>query len=236
MRVTGCYPPVITLIPGLLTLASPIQYQRSRDFSISSTIQLNCNGSLLTTTTWTIKNCTAISCLSSIMLDQRVITTLSELYIPPKTLPYGTYELKLTVTMSAVPNVTSSSTAYVQIIPTGVIANLLQRGTSMISHGSQQDLSLDPGRYSVDLDEDSFDATVSVDRLVRRSVSLLNHCSRNGLMNIIVDCMIRLTSQRSMVFYYPSMILVSIQTIHRVSSINQVKAVYFFSVRNYLYL
>lgn len=164
-----CYSPVITLIPGQSTLTSPVQYQRSRDFSITSTVQLNCNGSLSTTTKWTIKNCTSISCLTTITLDQRVITTLSELYIPPKILPYGTYELKLTVAMSDFPNVTSSSTVYVQIISTGVIANLLQMGTSMISRGSQQDLSLDPGRYSIDLDEDSFDPSVRRHQLVKRT-------------------------------------------------------------------
>ena len=75
--------------------------------------------------------------------------------------------------MSDAPNVTSSSTVYVQIIPTGVIANLLQMGTSMISRGTQQDLSLDPGRYSVDLDQDSFDASVSIHQFGKRSPGMI---------------------------------------------------------------
>ena len=64
--------------------------------------------------------------------------------------------------MSDAHNVTASSAVYVQITPTGVITNLLQMGTSMITRGSQQDLLLDPGTFSIDLDEDTFDASVSV--------------------------------------------------------------------------
>lgn len=59
------------------------------------------------------------------------------------------------------PNLTSSSSAYVQITPSGITANLVQYGTSMITRGHQQDLILDPGTYSVDLDQDTFNATVS---------------------------------------------------------------------------
>ena len=158
----GCYPPLITLIPGQNTLALPFQYQRGYDLTISSMIDLNCDLSLLTNTKWTIKNCTSTSCLSPVSFDQRIITTLSELYISPKTLNYGIYELTLTVTMTDTPHMTSSSKVYIQITRTGVIANLLQMGTSIITRGNQQDLLLDPGTYSVDLDENSFDPSVSV--------------------------------------------------------------------------
>jgi hypothetical protein len=63
-------------------------------------------------------------------MGQTVTTTLSELFIPAQSLAYGTYELKLTVTMTAVPNLTSSASTYVQIIPSNIQANLLQFGTS----------------------------------------------------------------------------------------------------------
>ncbi len=58
-------------------------------------------------------------------------------------------------------NLISSSSAYVQIIPSGISANLLQYGTSMITRGYQQNLTLDPGTFSVDLDENIFNAAVS---------------------------------------------------------------------------
>ncbi|CAF3777854.1 unnamed protein product, partial [Adineta steineri] len=71
---------------------------------------------------------------------------------PSQILPYGVYELKLTVTLVASPNLTSSSSVYVRIISAGVTANLIQYGTAMITRGYQQDLTLDPGTFSVDPD------------------------------------------------------------------------------------
>ncbi|CAF0990631.1 unnamed protein product [Adineta steineri] len=122
-------------------------------------IQFNCDGSLSTTTKWIIKNCTSTSCSVEILLNEKVITTFSELYIPSRTLDYGVYQLTLTVTMIDSPNLKSSSSVYVRITATGITANLVQLGTSMITRGDQQDLLLDPGTFSVDPDEDTFDAT-----------------------------------------------------------------------------
>ncbi|CAF0773839.1 unnamed protein product [Adineta steineri] len=154
----GCYAPTVTLIPAQSTLSSPMSYRRSQDFSISSMIQFNCNGSLSTTKKWTIKNCTSI-CSFQIQLNDKISTTLNELYIPSRTLDYGIYELTLTVTMIESLNLKSSSSAYVRITATGITANLVQLGTSMITRGSQQDLQLNPGAYSVDPDQHSFDAS-----------------------------------------------------------------------------
>ncbi len=83
------------------------------------------------------------------------------MYIPAKTLPYGIYELTLTVAIMNSPSLTTSSSIYVQIIPSDIIANLVQYGTSMITSGHEQDLKLDPGTYSVDPDENVFNASVS---------------------------------------------------------------------------
>ncbi|CAF1293793.1 unnamed protein product, partial [Adineta steineri] len=154
----GCYAPTVTLIPAQSTLSSPMSYRRSQDFSISSMIQFNCNGSLSTTKKWTIKNCTSI-CSFQIQLNSKISTTVSELYIPSRTLDYGIYELTLTVTMIESLDLKSSASAYVRITATGITANLVQLGTSMITRGSQQDLQLNPGAYSVDPDQNSFDAS-----------------------------------------------------------------------------
>jgi hypothetical protein len=94
-------------------------------------------------------------------MNQTVTTTLSELFIPGQSLAYGTYKLNLTVTMIAVPNLMSSALAYVKIIPSSIQANLLQFGTSMIRQGYQQNLTLDPGNFSVDPDTSTFNASVS---------------------------------------------------------------------------
>ncbi|UJR08126.1 hypothetical protein I4U23_012402 [Adineta vaga] len=137
----SCYAPTIILMPGKSSLSSPIIYRRSQDFSIVSILKLSCKSSLSTSIVWTIKNCTSTTCLTTI------------------TLTYGVYELTLNVKMTALPQLKSSSTVYVKITPSGITANLVPLGTSMITRGDQQDLLFDPGTYSVDPDEDSFDAT-----------------------------------------------------------------------------
>jgi hypothetical protein len=100
-------------------------------------------------------------------MGQMVITTLSELYIPARTLAYGTYQVTLTVIMVATPHLSSSASAYVKIIPSGITANLVQFGTSMITRGHQQDLLLDPGTFSVDPDATIFNTSVNFNRIIK---------------------------------------------------------------------
>ena len=82
--------------------------------------------------------------------------------MPSRTLPFGLFELTLTVTMNISSSLTSSKSAYVRITQSGITANLVPLGSSMITSGSGQDLNFNPGLYSVDLDEDHFNASVSV--------------------------------------------------------------------------
>jgi hypothetical protein len=152
-----CSSPTVTLIPGTSSsLSSPISFRRNQDFYILSMIELNCHNSFSTTTQWTIKNC-SLNCSNNIQFDETIITTFSEIFIPARTLSYGIYQLKLVVTS----NLTSSSSVFVQIIPSGMIANFFLLGTSMITNGYQQDLVLNPGRFSIDLDGYPFNASVS---------------------------------------------------------------------------
>lgn len=150
----------MTLVPSGSTLSNPLQFRRSQDFYIVSIIELNCNDSLSIITHWTIKNCTT-SCSHQIQLDASILTTFSELYIPAKTLAYGIYELRMVAMMTKYPSLLTSGSVYVRIAPSGITANLVQLGTSMITSGYGQDLRLDPGTYSVDLDENSFNSSVS---------------------------------------------------------------------------
>ncbi|CAF0849209.1 unnamed protein product [Adineta steineri] len=150
-------------------------------------IQFNCDGSLSTTTTWTIKNCTSTRCSFEIVLNEKVMTTYSELYIPSRTLAYGVYQLTLTVTMIDSPNLKSSSSVYVRITATGITANLVQLGTSMITRGDQQDLLLDPGTFSVDPDEDTFDATKWKYTYYCRIYDLYNFPNIQGVLLSIDD-------------------------------------------------
>jgi len=106
---------------------------------------------------WIIKDCAA----NCTQLDPLILTTTSELYIPARTLAYGIYELQFIVTMTKYPSLTTSASVYIRITPSGITANLIQLGTSMITSGYKQDLKLDPGSYSVNPDEDHFNSTVN---------------------------------------------------------------------------
>ena len=118
-------------------------------------IELNCNDSTSIQTQWILKNNS-----HAIPFDSEIETTSSELFIPARKLPFGAFELELTITMTKYPTLTNSSSVYVEITPSGITANLVQLGTSMITSGFEQDLRLDPGTYSVDPDEVTFDSTV----------------------------------------------------------------------------
>ena len=154
---------MVTLIPSTSSLWSPLTFRRSQDVSISSYLQLQCNGSLATIIRWTLTQCTT-TCASSLALQlpSSIVTTLAELFLPAQTLDYGTYQLTLTVAMTASPQSVSTAAAYVKITPTPIIPNLMPFGTSMIAHGRSQDLLLDPGTNSVDPDADIFNASVIV--------------------------------------------------------------------------
>ena len=148
------------MIPGSSNFSFPLQFRRSQDFSISSDIEFLCNHTYPVTLKWIIRNCSS-TCSYQINLNNSVMTTSAELDIPGRTLPYGLYQFQLIVKSVYSPNLTTSSSAYAKINPSGITAKLVPLGTSMITRGNQQDLLLDPGSYSVDPDESSFDATVN---------------------------------------------------------------------------
>ena len=155
-----CSAPSITLVPDRTSFSTPGQFRRAQDLYISSELILNCPISLSTLIQWTIYNCTS-TCKNPLLVDPSISTTSSDLFIPARTLDFGLYELKITVTMRAAPQLTSSVSTFVRITPSGITANLVPLGTSMITSGHQKNLTLDPGSYSVDPDAQAFNATVS---------------------------------------------------------------------------
>ena len=107
---------------------------------------------------WSIKNSTNNN-LSEIEFDKKIKRSRSELYIPSNTLPYGIYELEFRVTTIDNSSITSSSSVYVEISPSGVTANLVPLGTSVVTSGDQQNLTLNPGNYSKDPDGFEFNSS-----------------------------------------------------------------------------
>ena len=133
-----------------------MKFRRSQDFYIVSLIELNCNDSTSIQSQWILKNNSNV-----IPFDSQIETTFSELFIPARKLPFGIFQLQLTITLSVYPTLNYSSSVYVEITPSGITANLVQLGTSMITSGFEQDLKLDPGSYSIDFDQNTFDIDVS---------------------------------------------------------------------------
>lgn len=171
-------------------------------------------------TQWTIHNCTWINCSSQVQIDSIVQTTFSELYIRARTLPQGIYEFKLTMFMTTSPMFNASSSAFVRITPSGITANLVQYGTSMITRGYEQDFTLDPGTFSLDPDGDIFNATVSSARFFY--CWQVSFC-RIGNINITVESTVILYFLTSTAHFCPLIILRWIQWILHVSPIEQVR-------------
>ena len=90
--------------------------------------------------------------------------------------------------MASAANLNASASTYVRITPSGIIANLLPYGASMITSGYRQDLVLDPGLNSIDLDGNTFNASVSAEDLSHASLQSCLPISlrRTGIMSTTV--------------------------------------------------
>ena len=156
VKISACKSPSIILIPSGSTFINPLKFHRSQDFHIVSLIELNCNYPTSIESQWILKNNS-----NFISFDSQIETTFSDLFIPSKKLPFGIFQFELTITLSRYPTVKSSSSVYVEITPSNIIPNLVELGTSIITSGFEQNLKLDPGTYSIDPDQVTFDSTVS---------------------------------------------------------------------------
>ena len=129
--------------------------------------------------------------------------------------------------MTSASKLTSSVSAYVKITPSGITANLVTYGTSMITRGHEQDLILDPGTYSVDLDGNLFNASVSIETLWECCFysSLLSN--RTGSISTTVASMACQISRTCLESICPSMILESILSTRHACPIERVSDVSF---------
>jgi hypothetical protein len=158
---SDCLVPRIILIPSTSSLSAPFSYRRNQDFFVGSVVQWNCNRTAEYTSRWTFHLCPRSCTTSPTSVPSSIARNFSELYVPSRTLKFGLYQLKLTVTIANRTNTLTSASAFVRITPSGMTANLIQFGTSFITRGHDQDLLLHPGRYSVDYDQSTFNASVS---------------------------------------------------------------------------
>ena len=132
----------------------PWYTQRGQPVSISSLLRLYCPKSLLTRIQWTVVACRPV-CSFPIQFNASS-TILSELFLPPRSLDYGLYQMTLTVGMQVLPILTSSVSTYLYVTPSPITVNLVQYGSSMITIGRNQNFTLNPGSFSIDPDQVRF--------------------------------------------------------------------------------
>ena len=136
-----------------LSQSSSVQYHFNEEISIDSYIQIICTRPSSTKYQWTILNCTLI-CSTLHDLNKKIATTFNEIYIPAKTLTYGSYQLTLTVVVTTGSSDFNSSTSiHIEIVrSSNVLVNSIQYGASEITLGQTEDLLLEPGKYSLYMD------------------------------------------------------------------------------------
>lgn len=163
----GCSVPQIQFVLYNPTLRWPRVVARSAAFSVATVATLNCSKSLNNTKIWGIYLCNVTSeictqtSVTKQLLAQLTSAKTSEIYIPARSLPIGTYLFNHTVSMTAVADFQASAYTYISIVASDIQVNLLANSTSMITNGVTQSLLFQPGVYSVDPDSYYFDPTVS---------------------------------------------------------------------------
>lgn len=142
--------------------SSSIQYQFNEEISIDSYIHVSCERAFSTKYQWTISNCTLV-CSTRHDLNNKIETTFDEIYIPAKSLTYGSYRLTLTViVITDSSHFNSSASTQIEIVrSSNILVNLIQYGVSEITLGLADDLLLEPGKYSLYTDGNTLIPDVS---------------------------------------------------------------------------
>ena len=150
----------ITLSPRGSSSFAPLQFVRSDDVYISSSIAWDCTAPTTVLTLWKVEQCVS-NCLTTIEWNVTFNTISSEFFVPAFTLPVGLYQLTLTIRTASSMLPSASASAFVQITAVDVVASLMYFSTSLISTAHDVDLILDPGRFSIDPEQSTFNASVS---------------------------------------------------------------------------
>ena len=137
-----------------------MKFRQNQNIYITSNITFNCIESSFITTKWTILTCTPL-CLDQTQFNQPIDTTQTDLFILAQTLFHGIYQLTLTVTIIDFPTLTTSSSVYIEIVRSTMITNIISYNTLMITHDYQQNLFLNPGEFSFDVNAITFNKSVS---------------------------------------------------------------------------
>ena len=150
---SGCQLSMMVLMPN----KTPLEVRRFDDLYLSSLVEIDCYKQFHIALNWTIYD----SFQTELILPE-VEREYNDLYIPALTLSYGLYEFKLIATITSSLTTIESKSLFVRIIPSAITVHLIQSSTSLITHGQEEDLKIDPGSYSIDHDGYAFNASVSL--------------------------------------------------------------------------
>lgn len=138
-----CSSPRVKLIPWRINRSQAKQYFTTDEILISSTIQLNCSLTKSLLTSWKIFRC-EYDCL----IFNGINSSSTEMEIPSSFFRIGLYRIELIVQMKDFNQFQSSRFTFIRINPSPILIDLIPYGTSFITLGKQQNLSLHPIRYS----------------------------------------------------------------------------------------
>ena len=156
--MTVCIAPVVTM-ESQTPIGSPTQVQRSKMFSVAADTSFSCPLNIVLSQQWLVTSVRSNgSIIGAVNISSIDSSAMSEIVIPALFLPYGYYnfafqfnfsytnELMLTKTFYSTVN------TYVQIVPTGIAVSGFPNGMSQSLFGTKQQVAIDPGTNSVDLD------------------------------------------------------------------------------------
>lgn len=176
-----CSLPQLRFTPNGNPMNNPLEYFHTENIFIDSTFELICNEKYSLTYQWIFYNCSYEYCTMEFSMN--LTMNSHEIFIPKKSLSVGFYRLKLTIHTTN--DVSIAQSIYLKIKPWNQISvYLLPTRTSRIIIGYQQDLLIQPGKYSIDFDEVNFIEQVGFDYFFFLKIRFV---FRNGCINIILQ-------------------------------------------------
>ncbi|CAL4110573.1 unnamed protein product, partial [Meganyctiphanes norvegica] len=149
--------PIVWIIENVTQPSLAPEYMRSRLVRIESDAIVNCNGSVATSKEWSLMQVSELdgNPIKEIITKEVINSwNFSMLSIPERFLEYGTYlvSYRLQLLASKIFPLFRISSTYIKIVPTPLLASLIEGGLSKVSRGYQDSILLEPYTFSEDPD------------------------------------------------------------------------------------
>ena len=194
-----CKFPIVRIPDAGKSPHTPTKYFRASRITLKSRCTIDCLASRTTAFYWNVTKIPE----NDIILSDRFDDSLSVLVVPQRTLPYGKYRLLLNVSMVGLPLVYRWATAYLEIIPSPLLAEIIGGNSwiqsvyrkvildASLSHDPDYGLSDKQGLqyfwYCKTADEDFQFPTFPGQVSNRANISEHGGCLRNGTRRLHVD-------------------------------------------------